>query len=105
MNEKAYLSGFADGKGCFCVTFNKSKRHKFGWDIKPSFSVSQNSDRAEVLRMFKKHFECGTIRPDRSDKTLKYEARSVSDLVEKNHTAFREISVAFRKNKRLQDFF
>lgn len=83
MDEKSYLSGFADGEGCFCVTFNKSKRHKFGWDIRPSFSVSQNSDRAKVLRLFKGHFDCGTIRPDRSDKTLRYEIRSVSILVEK----------------------
>jgi hypothetical protein len=54
-----------------------------GWEIRPSFSVSQNRDRAEVLEMLQKHFGCGTIRPDRSDQTLKYEVRSVSDLVER----------------------
>ena len=54
----SYLSGFVDGEGCFCVTFNKSNRHKFGWDIRPSFSVSQNRDRSEVLRLMKKHFGC-----------------------------------------------
>ncbi len=84
MNETsyllAYLSGYADGEGCFCVTFNKSKRHKFGWDIRPSFSVSQNSDRAEVLALFQQIFGCGTLRPDRSDKTIKYEVRSVAEL-------------------------
>ena len=83
MDEKSYLSGFADGEGCFCVTFNKSKRHKFGWDIRPSFSVSQNSDRAKVLGIFKSYFKCGSIRPDRSDKTLRYETRSISSLVGK----------------------
>ena len=83
MNENSYLSGFADGEGCFCVTFNKSKRHRFGWDIRPSFSVSQNRDRAEVLWIFKDSFRCGTIRPDRSDRTLKYEIRSISELVGK----------------------
>ena len=81
MDDKSYMSGFADGEGCFCVTFNKSKRHKFGWDIRPSFSVSQNHDRAEVLKMFKDYFKCGTLRPDRSDKTIKYETRSIPDLV------------------------
>ena len=49
MDEKSYLSGFADGEGCFSVTFNKSRRHKFGWDIRPSFSVSQNSEREEIV--------------------------------------------------------
>ena len=66
-NERAYLSGYADGEGCFCVSFNRSKRHKFGWEIRPSFSVSQNGDRAEVLELCQRLFGCGTIRPDRSD--------------------------------------
>lgn len=83
MDEKSYLSGYADGEGCFCVTFNKSKRHRFGWDIRPSFSVSQNRERAEVLKLFQRNFQCGTIRPDRSDKTLKYEVRSVAQLAER----------------------
>ena len=83
MDVRAYLSGYADGEGCFCVSINKSARHTFGWEIRPSFSVSQNSDRAEVLEILKRTFGCGSIRPDRSDKTLKYEIRSVSDLVER----------------------
>jgi hypothetical protein len=83
MDEKSYLSGYTDGEGCFCVTFNRSNRHKFGWDIRPSFSVSQNRDRAEVLELFRQKFKCGTIRPDRSDRTLKYEVRSVNDLFTK----------------------
>ena len=83
MDTKSYLSGYADGEGCFCVSINKSGRHRFGWEIRPSFSVSQNNDRSQVLEMFKQHFDCGTIRPDRSDRTLKYEVRSVNELVER----------------------
>ena len=82
MDVRSYLSGYVDGEGCFCVSFNRSDRHSLGWEIRPSFSVSQNRDRAEVLEMLQKHFGCGTIRPDRSDQTLKYEVRSVNDLVE-----------------------
>lgn len=81
MDLHAYLSGYADGEGCFCITFNRSPRRVFGWDIRPSFSVSQNRDRAEILEVFLRTFGCGTIRPDRSDRTLKYEVRSVTDLV------------------------
>src|ERR671925_2319050 len=90
MDIKAYLSGYVDGEGCFCVSMNRSNRHKFGWEIRPSFSVSQNSDRAEVLEMLKQYFACGTIRPDRSDKTLKYEIRSLADLVERVIPHFEE---------------
>ena len=83
MDTHSYLSGYVDGEGCFCVTFNRSKRHSLGWDIRPSFSVSQNRDRAEVLYLLRDTFRCGWIRPDRSDRTLKYEVRSVPDLVAK----------------------
>ena len=90
MDIRSYLSGYADGEGCFCVSINKSKRHKFGWEIRPSFSVSQNRDRAQVLEMLQQYFGCGAIRPDRSDKTLKYEVRSVDELATKVIPHFEE---------------
>ena len=76
-----YLSGFVDGEGCFMVSVAPRKSLKIGWELRPSFSVSQNSDRAEVLTMMKDYFGCGFIRPDRSDKTVKYETRSLTDLI------------------------
>ncbi len=33
------------------------------------------------MNIYREVFGCGTIRPDRSDKTLKYESRSVKELV------------------------
>ncbi len=90
MDLRAYLSGYADGEGCFCVTFNRSKRHVFGWDIRPSFSVSQNRERAQILELFHQSFGCGSMRPDRSDRTLKFEVRSVPELVRAVIPHFRE---------------
>ena len=81
MDLLSYISGFVDGEGCFCVSFQPSKRHRFGWEVRPSFSVSQNADRAQVLYAIKETWKCGSIRPDRSDKTLKFEVRCVEDLV------------------------
>jgi hypothetical protein len=104
MDIKSYLSGFADGEGCFCVSINKSWRHKFGWEIRPSFSVSQNSDRAEVLEILKQHFACGTIRPDRSDRTLKYEVRSVADLVGRVIPHFEENPLLSSKHRDFELF-
>jgi hypothetical protein len=43
--------------------------------------VSQNGDRSEVLLMIQEYFGCGTLRPDRSDHTLKWEVRSLPLLV------------------------
>lgn len=80
MDLDSYISGFVDGEGCFCVSFQPSKRHRFGWEVRPSFSVSQNADRAELLYVLRDKWKCGFIRPDRSDKTLKFEVRNIRDL-------------------------
>jgi hypothetical protein len=79
-NVASYVSGFVDGEGCFCVSMRPQARIRVGWEVRPSFSVSQNYDRAEVIRLLPQLFECGSVRPDRSDKTLKFEVRSLRDL-------------------------
>jgi hypothetical protein len=53
-----------------------------GWEVRPGFSVSQYGDRAEVLHAIESYFGCGSIRPDRSDKTLKWETRRLEDILE-----------------------
>ena len=83
LERGSYISGFVDGEGCFCVSFHPSRRHRFGWEVRPSFSVSQNADRAQLLHILKEVWICGSIRPDRSDKTVKFEVRCVNDLVHK----------------------
>ncbi len=80
MDIRPYISGYVDGEGCFTVSFSPRSKLRVGWEVRPSFSVSQNADRAEVLVLMKEYFRCGGIRPDRSDRTLKYEVRSLDDL-------------------------
>jgi LAGLIDADG endonuclease len=77
----AYISGYADGEGCFTVSIAPRATLAVGWEVRPSFSVSQNGDRAEVLHALQAYFGCGSIRPDRSDRTLKWETRRLDDLV------------------------
>ena len=79
----AYISGYADGEGCFTVSIAPRATLAVGWEVRPSFSVSQNGDRAEVLYVLQAYFGCGSIRPDRSDKTLKWETRRLDELVER----------------------
>jgi hypothetical protein len=78
----SYISGFVDGEGCFCVSLRPQPRIRVGWEVRPSFSVSQNGDRAELIKLLPTLFGAGTIRPDRSDKTLKFEIRSLKHLNE-----------------------
>ena len=70
------------GEGCFTVSISPRAKLLVRWEVRPSFSVSQNGDRAEVLYVIQAFFGCGSIRPDRSDKTLKWETRRLDDLVE-----------------------
>src|SRR5918996_2880883 len=77
----AYISGYVDGEGCFTVSISPRATLVVGWEVRPSISVSQNEDRSEVLLDIQQYFGCGTLRPDRSDRTLKWEVRSLPLLV------------------------
>ena len=112
-NVYDYISGYVDGEGCFSVSFSRRKKFLVGWETKPSFSVSQNEDRAEILYAMRRIFKCGFLRRDFSDKTLKYEVRSLDDLIskiiphfdvypllsskQKDYRFFREICYAMRR--------
>jgi hypothetical protein len=104
MDLNSYISGFVDGEGCFCVSFQPSKRHRFGWEVRPSFSVSQNADRAELLYLIQERWGCGFIRPDRSDKTLKFEVRNVGSLVAKVLPHFRTYPLVSSKQADFRRF-
>lgn len=104
MDIASYISGFVDGEGCFCVSFQPSRRHRFGWEVRPSFSISQNADRAELLPLLQTRWGCGFIRPDRSDKTIKFEVRNVKDLVEKILPHFEAYPLASSKQQDVERF-
>jgi hypothetical protein len=78
-----YVTGLAEGEGCFCISFAIRPRLKVGLEARPSFSLSLNERDRELLEGLQAFFECGWIRESRSDRTFKYEARSVRDLVER----------------------
>jgi LAGLIDADG endonuclease len=79
----AYISGYVDGEGCFTVSIAPRATLLVGWEVRPGFSVSQNGDRAEVLHAIASYFGCGSIRPDTSDKTLKWETRRLEDILDR----------------------
>jgi hypothetical protein len=74
----SYISGYVDGEGCFTVSISPRPTLWVEWEVRPSISVSQNGDRSEVLLAIQHYFGCGKLRPDRSDRTLKWEVRSLS---------------------------
>jgi hypothetical protein len=79
----SYISGYVDGEGCFTVSISPRPALLVGWEVRPSISVSQNADRNEVLLLIKDYFGCGSLRRDSSDRTLKWETRSLPLLIER----------------------
>jgi LAGLIDADG endonuclease len=77
----SYISGYVDGEGCFTVSISPRPTLRVGWEVRPSLSVSQNGDRSEVLLAIQEYFGCGSLRPDRSDLTLKWETRRLANLL------------------------
>ena len=75
-----FVSGLVEGEGCFTVSFSFRKRLKIGIETRPSFSLSLNQRDLDLLQRVHAHFDCGAIRYSRSDRTYKYESRSISDL-------------------------
>lgn len=97
-----YLSGYTDGEGSFCVSFSPRKKLKIGLEVRPSFSVSQNEARSNVLKLFKQVFKCGTIRPDRSDRTLRFEVRNLNLIAKRIIPFFERYPLMSAKN---EDFY
>ena len=103
-NLGSYLSGFADGEGSFCVYFSPRSRMTLGWEVRPSFSVGQNTSRPEVLNLFLQYFKCGSLRPNRGDNTVKFETRSLKPLLEVVIPHFRKYPLLSSKARDFEKF-
>ena len=78
-----YVSGLTEGEGCFCVSFAIRSKLRTGLEVRPSFSLSLNEKDLELLRDLQTFFGCGWIRESKTDRTFKYEARAVGNLVDR----------------------
>ncbi|MBI3589164.1 MAG: LAGLIDADG family homing endonuclease [Candidatus Liptonbacteria bacterium] len=103
-NIPEYITGYIDGEGCFTITFNIRNKAKLGWELRPSFSVSQNEDRRQVLDIIREYFGCGYIRRDYADKTVKFEVRDHSDLINKVIPHFEKFPLLSKKQKDFELF-
>ena len=103
-NIPDYISGYVDGEGCFTVTFNMKAKALLGWELRPSFSVSQNEDRRQVLDIIQNYFGCGYIRRDYADKTVKFEIRDHHELVTKVIPHFEQFPLLSKKQNDFELF-
>jgi hypothetical protein len=77
-----FVSGLTEGEGCFCIALALRGKLRTGLEIRPSFSLSLNEKDLELLRDLQAFFGCGWIRESKTDRTYKYEARAVADLLD-----------------------
>lgn len=103
-NIHEYISGYVDGEGCFSISFSRRDKFIVGWETKPSFSVSQNEDRAQILFLIQEILNCGHIRRDYGDKTLKYEVRSLDELLQKVIPHFEKYPLLSNKQSDVENF-
>jgi hypothetical protein len=76
-----FVTGLAEGEGCFCVSFSIRPKLRVGIEVRPSFSLSLNERDRSLLSGLQTFFGCGWIRESRSDRTFKYESRSANELL------------------------
>ena len=80
MLDPWYVTGLAEGEGCFCISFAIRAKLRTGLEVRPSFSLSLNARDLTLLQGLRAFFGCGWLRESRGDRTFKYEVRSIQDL-------------------------
>jgi Cft2 family RNA processing exonuclease len=99
-----YLTGFADGEGCFCIALKNQKSAKVRWVLDPIFHVTQNAKSKDILYQFQKLLNCGIVikkygQPD----TMQFVVQSRRELVDKVIPFFRKYKLT-TKNKDFEIF-
>ncbi len=99
-----YVTGLVEGEGTFSVSFNRRSRLSVGIETRPSFSLSLSERDLDLLKALRAFFGCGAIRYSRSDRTYKYEVRSVADLARKILPHFERYPLAGAKGEDFRKF-
>jgi hypothetical protein len=94
-----YVTRLVDGEGCFCISFSPRKFQNVDWEVRPSFSISQNKKERGILFKLKEFFGCGFVRISRKDNTYKYEVRSINELQKKIIPHFKKYPLKTEKRK------
>ena len=98
-----YITGFAEGEGSFYVGISPRKMNT-GWEVRPSFSLSQNKKDRDLVYSLTNFFGCGFVRPSKKDNMVKYEVRSLKDIQNKIIPHFEKYQLEGRKRKDFEDF-
>ena len=103
-----YVAGFVDGEGSFHVAFQRSRFTRLGLQAIPEFHVSQNPERAEVLKLIQQVLGCGYIKTNHPgnlrDRSVVLVVRNRHDLVERVLPFFERFPLRSSKQREFQTF-
>ncbi|TAN58506.1 endonuclease [Patescibacteria group bacterium] len=104
MSIASYVTGFADGEGCFSVSFSLREKMRYGIEIRPSFSVSQHKRNKDIILFLQSFFRCGGVRFSKRDQNYKFEVRSIDDLIKIVIPHFDQNPLKTSKQKDFENF-
>ena len=103
-----YVAGFVDGEGSFHVAVQQSRFTRVGLQVIPEFHVSQNPERAEVLKLIQQVLGCGYIKMNHPgslrDHSVVLVVRNRRDLVERVVPFFERFPLRSSKQREFQTF-
>ncbi len=103
-----YIAGFVDGEGSFHVAVQRSRFTRLGLQVIPEFHVSQNPERAEVLKLIQQTLGCGYIKANHPgsvrDRSMVLVVRNRSDLARRVVPFFERFPLRSSKQREFQTF-
>jgi hypothetical protein len=99
-----FVTGLAEGEGCFCVSFSLRAKLRTGIEVRPSFALALNERDRRLLEDLQIYFGCGSIRESRGDRTFKYESRSTVELLDRIVPQFERFPLRGEKRRSFQGF-
>jgi hypothetical protein len=75
-----YISGLTQSDGSFFCSMILSKRHLFGIQFRPKFSITADLDSKYVLDSIKTYFDCGNVIINKKNHTAEFVVDKLSDL-------------------------
>ena len=103
-----YIAGFVDGEGSFHIAVQRSRFTRVGLQVIPEFHVSQNRERASILRLIQETLGCGYIKTNHPgnarDRTVVLVVRNRRDLTERVVPFFEQFPLRSTKQREFQTF-
>ena len=103
-----YVAGFVDGEGSFHVAVQRNRSTRLGLQVIPEFHVSQNPERAEVLKLIQQVLGCGYLKTNHPgnlrDRSMVLVVRNRQDLVERVVPFFERYPLRSSKQREFQTF-